>query len=183
MPQSLSRLVILRKGTKISTFKSLSSSSVTATKKSMINNSEMKSLLSFIGLSSGARSFSSSSSSGKSTEELEQKIKDNPGEMTNAEWRDVLDGQTFHVTREAGTERPWSSCLNDEKRPGIFGCACCKRPLFESTTKFNSGTGWPSFWSPIQNPDGKLSVKYERDTSLFMARVEVLCSTCDAHLG
>ena len=96
--------------------------------KVMIEASEMKSFLSFFGLS---RSYSSS---GKSTEELKQKANEKPKEMTNSEWKDLLDGQTFHVTREAGTERPWSSCLNDEKRNGTFICACCKNPLFASST-------------------------------------------------
>lgn len=144
----------------------------------MTKTHEMKGVLSFFGLSRSV-----SSSSGKSMDELDQKSRENPKNMNSTEWKDLLDVQTYHVTRENGTERPWSSCLNEEKRKGTFICSCCKQPLFQSTTKFESGSGWPSFWDPIKNADGSESVKYLSDKSLFMVRVEVLCNNCDAHLG
>merc|ERR1712228_408307 len=98
------------------------------------NNSkktEMRSLLNFLGMQQ--REAKSYSSSGKSHEELSEKANKNPKNMTMSEWHDLLDGQTFYVTREKGTERPWTSCLNDEKRKGTFICACCKQELFKSS--------------------------------------------------
>merc|ERR1712156_285159 len=93
---------------------------------------EMKSLLNYLGMQqrSEAKSYSSS---GKSEQELSEKAINNPKNMTLSEWHDLLDGQTFYVTREKGTERPWTSCLNDEKRKGTFICACCKQELFKSS--------------------------------------------------
>jgi peptide-methionine (R)-S-oxide reductase len=96
----------------------------------------------------------------------------------DAEWRDTLTPEQFHVLREHGTERPGSSPLNREKRSGTFRCAGCGRPLFSSDTKFESGTGWPSFWAPLEN-----AVETEIDQSLFMTRVEVRCGECQGHLG
>merc|ERR1719270_2476142 len=84
-------------------------------------------------------------------------------------------------SEEELTKRPWTSCLNDEKRNGIFYCACCNNPLFKSSTKFESGSGWPSFWEPIKSEeDDYESVYYEKDGKFGMVRVEVLCSKCDA---
>ncbi len=98
---------------------------------------------------------------------------------SDAEWRAELSPEAYHVTRERGTERAFSGCFLSEKRPGIFRCVCCDQPLFSSQTKFDSGSGWPSFWEPIE--EGRLAV--ETDRSHGMVREEVLCARCDAHLG
>jgi peptide-methionine (R)-S-oxide reductase len=98
---------------------------------------------------------------------------------TEAEWKRELSPEQYHITRKAGTERPFSHPLNDEKRAGTFHCVCCGQPLFSSQAKFDSGTGWPSFFQPID----KGAVAEKQDRSLFMRRTEVLCSQCDAHLG
>jgi peptide-methionine (R)-S-oxide reductase len=95
------------------------------------------------------------------------------------EWKRELTPEQYHITREAGTERPFSHPLNNEKRAGVYKCICCGQPLFSSEAKFDSGTGWPSFFQPI-NED---AVAEKEDRSLFMRRTEVLCSQCDAHLG
>ena len=98
---------------------------------------------------------------------------------TEAEWRAELTPVQFRVMRQHGTERPYSSPLNDEKRDGVFACASCGQELFASGTKFESGTGWPSFFAPLsQDAVGETS-----DRSLFMTRTEVHCSRCGAHLG
>ena len=94
------------------------------------------------------------------------------------EWRHLLGDQRYHVLREAGTERPFSSPLLKEHRRGTFVCAGCALPLFSSTTKFESGTGWPSFWKPLAG-----AVVTRTDRSLLMARDEVLCRRCGGHLG
>lgn len=98
---------------------------------------------------------------------------------TETEWKRELSPEQYHVTREAGTERPFSHPLNNEKRAGTFHCVCCGQPLFSSQAKFDSGTGWPSFFQPVE----KDAVDEKQDRSLFMRRTEVLCSQCDAHLG
>jgi peptide-methionine (R)-S-oxide reductase len=98
---------------------------------------------------------------------------------TSAEWKRELTSDQYHITREAGTERPFSHPLNDEKRAGVYKCVCCGQTLFSADAKFDSGTGWPSFFQPIE----KDSVTEKEDRSLFMRRTEVLCSNCDAHLG
>ena len=97
---------------------------------------------------------------------------------TDAEWRQLLTPQQYSVLRTASTETPFSSPLNDEHRSGIFGCAGCARDLFSSTTKFDSGTGWPSFWKALDN-----AVLERQDDTLGMTRTEVLCSRCGGHLG
>ena len=97
---------------------------------------------------------------------------------TEAEWKKLLRPEQFRVLRTAGTEYPGSSPLNKEKRAGTFACAGCAQPLFSSKTKFESGTGWPSFWQPLDK-----AVVEDSDTTLFMKRVEVLCSNCGGHLG
>src|SRR5574338_1232100 len=97
---------------------------------------------------------------------------------TPAEWRQLLGPQRYAVLREAGTERPYSSLLNKEHRRGIFECAGCALPLFSSTTKFDSGTGWPSFYRPLPH-----AVVTRGDHSLLMNRTEVLCRRCGGHLG
>ncbi|MDB0035014.1 peptide-methionine (R)-S-oxide reductase MsrB [Amylibacter sp.] len=97
---------------------------------------------------------------------------------TDAEWRLKLSELAYKVTRKHGTERPFSND-NFPKVNGIFLCVCCKNALFDSNSKFDSGTGWPSFFEPI-NPN---NIEEKSDRSLFMRRTEVLCSKCDAHLG
>ena len=98
---------------------------------------------------------------------------------TEEEWRKLLTPDQYYVLRKAGTERPFSSPLDKEKRTGMFNCAGCALPLFSSKTKFNSGTGWPSFWQPVD----KAAVDEDADTTLGMRRVEVLCHRCGGHLG
>lgn len=97
---------------------------------------------------------------------------------TPAEWRRILGPQRYAILREAGTERPYSSPLNKEHRKGLFACAGCGQPLFSSATKFDSRTGWPSFWRPLSR-----AVVTRTDRSLMMVRTEVLCSRCGGHLG
>jgi len=98
---------------------------------------------------------------------------------TDAEWKQLLSAEQYNVMRQKGTEAPYSSPLNDIHDKGTFECAACELPLFSSATKFDSGTGWPSFWSPIK----KENVREEVDNSLSMTRTEVLCARCDAHSG
>ncbi len=98
---------------------------------------------------------------------------------SDAEWRKILDPDVYAVTRQHGTERAWTGVYNDEKRPGIYACICCGQELFDSKTKYESGSGWPSYWQPI-SPD---RVTEYTDTSYGMVRTEVRCSKCDAHLG
>ena len=97
---------------------------------------------------------------------------------TPAEWRRRLGPERYRILREAGTERAFTSPLNKEHRRGIFACAGCGLPLFSSTTKFDSGTGWPSFFRPLRN-----AVVTRTDRSLLMERTEVLCRRCGGHLG
>src|SRR5215212_8550470 len=99
-------------------------------------------------------------------------------EKTDAEWRAQLTPQQYEILRKQGTERPGSSPLLKEKRQGIFACAGCDLPLFSSETKFESGTGWPSFFKPLPNAVGTSS-----DRSLIVARTEVHCRRCGGHLG
>jgi peptide-methionine (R)-S-oxide reductase len=98
---------------------------------------------------------------------------------TNEEWKQILTPEQYSVTREQGTERPFSSPLNETHEHGVFKCVACDLPLFSSDAKFDSGTGWPSFYEPI----AKENVREEVDTSLWMTRTEALCARCDAHLG
>lgn len=95
------------------------------------------------------------------------------------EWQAELTPEQYNVCREKGTERPFTGQYWDNKEKGSYRCACCGEPLFSSETKFDSGTGWPSFWAPIQAEN----VATETDRSLLMARTEALCSKCGAHLG
>ena len=97
----------------------------------------------------------------------------------NYEWRKILSPEVYHITREAGTERPWTGTLLHEKRVGTFTCTCCDTPLFRSDSKFDSGCGWPSFFEPL---DGA-NLHEIRDTSHGMIRTEIRCNSCDSHLG
>jgi peptide-methionine (R)-S-oxide reductase len=98
---------------------------------------------------------------------------------TDEEWQQQLTQEQYTVTRQKGTERAFTGTYNNFKEKGVYQCVCCGTDLFSSETKFNSGTGWPSFWQPISEDD----VQAETDTSHGMIRSEVLCSKCDAHLG
>jgi peptide-methionine (R)-S-oxide reductase len=98
--------------------------------------------------------------------------------LSAAEWQKRLTPEQFYVLRKHGTERAGTSPLNKEKRKGTFACAACDQALFDADTKFESGTGWPSFWQPLPNAVGETS-----DRSFFMTRTEVHCSRCEGHLG
>lgn len=98
---------------------------------------------------------------------------------TEAEWKQQLTPEQYHVTREQGTEPPFQNAYWNNHEKGIYRCVCCGNDLFSSEHKFESGTGWPSFWQPIA-PE---NVRERSDNSLFMRRTEVLCSRCNAHLG
>ena len=97
---------------------------------------------------------------------------------SDGEWRKILTADQYAVLREDGTERPFTSPLLHEERAGIFACAGCELPLFSSKTKFDSGTGWPSFWAPLDN-----AVSVKQDDSLGMTRTAVTCQRCGGHLG
>ncbi|MCE2921601.1 MAG: peptide-methionine (R)-S-oxide reductase MsrB [Roseomonas sp.] len=101
-----------------------------------------------------------------------------PLERTDAEWRTSLSPEAYRVLRQHGTERPGSSSLNYEKRPGHFHCAGCGQALFDAATKYESGTGWPSFYAPLEGAVGT-----QVDRTLFMVRTEVHCANCGGHLG
>lgn len=98
---------------------------------------------------------------------------------TEQEWKEILSPEQFQITRKKGTERAGTGKLLNNHEKGIYQCVCCRNDLFRSETKYESGTGWPSYYEPIA-PE---NVRTEKDTSWFMTRVEVLCSRCDAHLG
>lgn len=95
------------------------------------------------------------------------------------EWRQELSPEEFEITRNAATERAFTGIYNDTKTPGLYNCKCCDAPLFDSTTKYDSGCGWPSFYAPINQE----VVNTHEDVSMGMRRIEVTCASCDAHLG
>lgn len=107
-------------------------------------------------------------------EGMQQKI-----EKSDVEWRQDLTPEQYHILREKGTERAFTGVYWDEHRPGVYRCAACGNELFSSDTKFDSGTGWPSFYQPI----GESNVDTETDRSFFMTRTEVHCGRCGSHLG
>jgi peptide-methionine (R)-S-oxide reductase len=98
---------------------------------------------------------------------------------SDAEWREMLSPEQYKVTRGHGTERAFTGKYHDSKEAGTYVCICCGNPLFSSDSKFDSGTGWPSFYEPVADD----AVEARADNSLFMRRTEVLCAACDAHLG
>lgn len=100
-------------------------------------------------------------------------------DKSDVEWRTQLDAEQYRVCRRKGTEAAFTGRFHDCKQPGTYVCVCCGNPLFSSETKFESGTGWPSFWAPVATE----AVATAEDRALFMRRTEVLCAACDAHLG
>ena len=100
-------------------------------------------------------------------------------QKTEEEWQDQLTSEQYRVTRMKGTERPFTGEYNDNKEEGIYRCVACGEPLFSSETKYDSGTGWPSFYAPVDESN----VETEEDRTLFMRRTEVHCATCGAHQG
>jgi peptide-methionine (R)-S-oxide reductase len=100
-------------------------------------------------------------------------------EKSEVEWKKELTPEQYHVTREKGTERAFTGKFWDDHTKGVYACVCCGQELFDSDTKFDSGTGWPSFYQPMD----KESVETETDRSFFMTRTEAMCSKCKAHLG
>lgn len=103
----------------------------------------------------------------------------NKVQKTESEWKQQLTPEQFQVTRKKGTERAFTGEYYDNKESGTYRCVCCGKELFSSETKYDSGTGWPSFYAPLSQEN----VKLEDDNSLFMRRTEVMCAECDAHLG
>ena len=98
---------------------------------------------------------------------------------TEEEWRKILTPEQYKVTRQKGTERAYTGQYWDNKKRGLYKCICCGNDLFSADTKFESGTGWPSFWQPVNEKN----VRLEEDNGFFMKRIEVLCARCGAHLG
>ncbi|KAL8512290.1 hypothetical protein ACS0TY_018683 [Phlomoides rotata] len=154
------------------TFRFLSSSK-------SVTSSKHRICLDFGNRSRNWASFSVSAMGSSSSSSSSQKQDSSQGNISEQEWRKRLSDQQFYVTRQKGTERAFTGEYWNTKTPGTYHCICCDTPLFESTTKFDSGTGWPSYYQPIGN-----NVKSKLDLSIiFMPRQEVVCSACDAHLG
>lgn len=129
----------------------------------------------FLGWIGASASFAALAACGSGRAEA----KSFPVSMSEAQWRSKLTKSEFYVLRQEGTERPYSSPLNAEKRAGVFVCAGCGNALYSSKTKYDSGTGWPSFWAPID----KGAVGTSRDFKLGYPRTEVHCADCGGHLG
>lgn len=138
----------------------------------------MSLLLTLLGLAIGvyAAGQDSGTEPGK-----EDEMMDTPAhvEKTDAEWREELSPEAYRVLRKKGTERPFTGKYHDYKGKGVYVCAGCGQPLFASRTKFDSGTGWPSYWEPIS----KKAVDEKRDFGFGLIRTEVVCSRCQGHLG
>lgn len=100
-------------------------------------------------------------------------------EKSEAEWQEILTPEQFHVARKHGTERAFTGPNWDTKEEGLYRCVCCDKPLFSSETKYESGTGWPSFYEPVSDD----AVREHKDRGWFMTRTEIRCADCDAHLG
>ena len=129
----------------------------------------------FLGWIGASASFAALAACGSGRAEA----KSFPVSLSEAQWRSKLTKSEFYVLRQEGTERPYSSPLNDEKRAGVFACAGCGNALYSSRTKYDSGTGWPSFWAPVD----KGAVGTSRDFKLGYPRTEVHCADCGGHLG
>ena len=129
----------------------------------------------FLGWIGASASFAALAACGSGRAEA----KSFPVSLSEAQWRSKLTKSEFYVLRQEGTERPYSSPLNDEKRAGVFVCAGCGNSLYSSKTKYDSGTGWPSFWAPVD----KGAVGTSRDFKLGYPRTEVHCADCGGHLG
>jgi peptide-methionine (R)-S-oxide reductase len=110
---------------------------------------------------------------------MPESVKPEKVRKTEAEWRELLTPEQFHVMREKGTERPFTGALLNNHEAGVYQCGACNAPLFMSDKKFESGTGWPSFWLPV-SPD---AIEAHEDDSYGMRRIEVTCANCGAHLG
>jgi len=113
------------------------------------------------------------------TQDTDQKTERPKLEKTDAEWRAQLTPEQFRVVRQHGTERAFTGAYWDHHDNGVYSCVCCGTPLFDSASKYDSGTGWPSFSQPVEPP----AVETQVDRSLFMTRTEVHCARCAAHLG
>ena len=112
-------------------------------------------------------------------EELKQKAKSEPNKLELGDWKRILTPEQYRVTRLKGTERPWTSDINDVDGPGIFVCSNCENPSFDSSTKYDSGSGWPSFYAPLD----KTALTTDTDYDIGVARTEVHCAKCRAHFG
>jgi len=116
-------------------------------------------------------------------QELVEKARKSPNTVTDKEWRQLLSSVQYQVARKHGTERAWSGRYNDEKRKGMYKCICCNADLFPSKYKFDSGSGWPSFYETNRQEDDRDNITRKTDRKFGMVRTEVLCSRCQAHLG